>query len=59
MKITMTADADHRISGGKTMCFRNGRTYPRVPRPIGEALISRGVAISDEAEPRKSDKEAS
>ena len=44
MNIVTTADADHRISSGKSLSFKKGRTYLNQAKTVGEALIERKVA---------------
>ena len=44
MNIHTTADADHRISSGKSLSFKKGRTYTNQAKTVAEALIQRGVA---------------
>ena len=50
MKITMSDNAHHRISGNRSQFFRTGQSYS-VPRATGVALVERGVAT--EIEPSK------
>ena len=48
MKITMTADADHRISSGKSQRFTKGKSYD-VPQATADKLIERKVATAADA----------
>ena len=43
MKIKILVTADHRVSGGVTLCFSAGSEVS-VPRTIAKGLIKRGVA---------------
>lgn len=63
MNITMKETASHRISSSKSMKFLSGRTYLKVTKKIGDALIARDVARlatpEEVAQKEKSQKEGS